>query len=77
MKVQNRERDGQPCAGCARPTQAGSPLFGDRTITRTEAGDPIYQCRECGPAPKPSGSGGQRDELLAEASRAGIVGLFS
>ena len=37
---------GQPCSGCGRMTQAGTPLFSDRRTTHTDGGS-IYLCGEC------------------------------
>ena len=38
---------GQPCSGCGRMTQAGTPLFSDRRSTDTDDGGRIYLCGDC------------------------------
>ena len=38
---------GQPCSGCGRMTNAGTPLFSDRRATETEDGGRIYLCGDC------------------------------
>lgn len=37
----------QPCTGCGRATEVGTPLVSDRQTARAEGGEPIYLCGDC------------------------------
>ena len=37
----------QPCIGCGRGTNAGTPLFSDRRTTSDPSGGSIHLCGDC------------------------------